>query len=109
MQARWGVGLWGKVKGAPWEPVPGREGNAAASRVAMPTVPTNVPPMREGPKWEQSWRRPNIEIKDATTYGMTPGCPRCVAANKGTTARGYTDERRKRMEGQITQAGDAMK
>jgi len=52
-QERWDESCWARMQGVPWEPVPGREGFEVGSRVVMPTVPTEVPPMREGPAWEQ--------------------------------------------------------
>ena len=105
-QARWDVELWDKVKGTPWEPVPGREGVEVMSKVELPPAPVEVPPMADVPRWEQDWRRPKIERKDVKNLGMTPGCPGCIAANRGSAARRHTEECRKRMEMGMTQAGD---
>ena len=90
-QARWNADVWGRVKGTPWEPVPGREGVEVMSKVELPPAPVEVPPMADGPKWEQDWRRPKIERKDVRNLGMTPGCPGCVAANRGSAARRHTE------------------
>jgi hypothetical protein len=94
------------MKGTPWEPVPGREGVEVMSKVELPPAPVEVPPMADGPKWEQDWRRPKIERRDVRNLGMTPGCPGCVAANRGSAARRHTEECRKRMETGMGQAGD---
>ena len=45
--------LWDKVKGTPWEPIPGREGVEVASRVDMLPAPVEVPALMEAPRWEQ--------------------------------------------------------
>jgi len=105
-QARWDAGLWERVKGTPWEPVPGREGVEVRSSVELPPAPMEVPPMVDAPKWEQYGRRPNIQMKDVKNLGMTPGCPGCVAANRGSAARKHTEECRKRMETGMAQARD---
>ena len=73
----------GLMKGTPWEPTPRRECIEVASRVALPPVPAEVPPAKEFTDKEKAWRRPRIEKQDATRFGITVGCPRCVAAARG--------------------------
>ena len=42
-----------------------------ASRVALPRMPSEVPPMMDVPKKEFTRRRPRIEGKDVVKYGPT--------------------------------------
>ena len=58
---RWNAEKLRGTKGSPWEPVPGREGAEVTSCVALPRVPTEVPPMISVPKEESERRRPRIE------------------------------------------------
>ena len=57
---KWNQALINSVQGTPWEPVPGREGAEVASRVQLPRVPAEIPPMINVPKEEIKSRRPRI-------------------------------------------------
>ena len=54
---RWNVELMQSINGTPWEFVPGREGVEVVSRLVLPRVPREVPPMIDAPTEELEWRR----------------------------------------------------
>ena len=85
---QWYVVALGLMQGIPWEPTPGREGIEIGSRVALPPVPAEVPPVKELADKEKEWRRPRIDKQDVTRFGVTAGCPGCMAATRGHPARG---------------------
>ena len=94
------------VRRSPWEPIPGREGAEVASRVALPRMPSEAPPMMDVPKKEFEWRRPRIEGRDVVKYGPTPECLGCRAFNRGQGANNHTEACRARMEEGMTTYDD---
>ena len=72
----------------------------------LPEVPKEVPLGTRQVEEERSWRRPKIEKRDAEKFGLTPGCPGCIAASRGAPGRNHTESCRKRMEEGMTQAND---
>ena len=64
---------------------------SSASRARMP------PPVGDpaGPRARRVNIRRDVEIR---MYGVTIGCPGCMATVAGTTAQGHSDECRARME-----------
>ena len=94
------------VKGSPWEPVPGREGAEVTSRVALPRVPSEIPPTMDIPRRESEWRRPRIEGKDVARYGPAPEFPGRRAFSRGQGAKNRTEACRTRMEANMTKEDD---
>jgi len=82
-EEKWDKGRMAVVKGVPLELVPGREGIEIHSRVTMPAVPKEIPAGTEYHVGDRVWRRPHIERRDVEKFGLTPGCPGCVAASRG--------------------------
>ena len=92
-----------KAKGVPWEPVPGREGIAIKSMIDIPKVGDPPMPVEVGIDKEISRRRAGLTNDDIMTHGLTPGCPGCLAANRGIM-RNHNDTCRRRIEGLMAQA-----
>ena len=74
--------------------------------MAHPPVPAEVPPVKDFAEEEKEWRRPRIEKQDVTRFGVTVGCPGCVAAARGNPARNHTDACRNRMEQDMIRCQD---
>ena len=49
----------------------------------------------------------NRNKRDVKQHGMTPGCPGCIAVNRGAAARGRTEACRRRMDKDMVQSGGA--
>ena len=68
-------------------------------RLPAPEVPPEhvLPPVGEpvGPRSRRIYIRRDVEIRK---YGVTIGCPLCMAITAGTTAQGHSDECRARTE-----------
>ena len=72
----------------------------------MPEVPKEIPMGTESQVGERVRRKPKIEKRDVDKFGLTPGCPGCVAASRGAPGRNHTESCRKRMEEGMTQGND---
>ena len=70
------------VKGVPWEPITGSEGIEVMSKV-VPPAPAEVPPIRESSEKSQNGEDRKVEKKDVGKYGISPGCPGCIAISRG--------------------------
>ena len=56
---------------------------------------------------EPASRRRGITQTDLDKYGLTPGCPGCLAKQRGEIAkRGHSEACRKRIEDMMRQDGD---
>ena len=94
----WDIELLLAVKGLPWDLR--RADLAARIRLAAPEVPPEhvlPPPVGEpaGPRARRVYIRRDVEIRK---YGVTVGCPGCMAVTAETTAQGHSDECRARIE-----------
>ena len=94
----WDIELQLAVKALPWD----RRRADPAARIRLPAVevpPEHVlpPPVGEpaGPRSSRVYIRHYVEI---CKYGVTIGCPGCMAITAGTTAQGHSDECRARIE-----------
>ena len=94
----WDIELLLAVKGLPWDRR--RADPAARIRLPAPEVPPEhvlPPPVGEpaGPRPRRVYIRRDVGIRK---YGVTIGCPGCMAIKAGTTAQGHSDECRARIE-----------
>ena len=105
-EQQWDPEVMSKMRGVPWEPVPGREGIEIRSRIELPKVEGDPPKVEEPRPKEYARRRPNITRDDVRDWGLTPGCPGCIAANRNGPPRGHTQACRDRMEGFMATKGD---
>ena len=83
-----------EVVGLPWEPVPGREGIEVKSSVAFAkeTNGSNMSHRPEDAGKKKKVRAVYISRADISRYKITPGCERCVRANRGGDPGTHTDE-----------------
>ena len=94
----WDIELLLAVKGLPWDRR--RVDPAARIRLPAPEVPPEhvlPPPVREpaAPRSRRAHIRRDVAIRK---YGVTIGCPGCMAITAGTTAQWHPDECRARIE-----------
>ena len=94
----WDIELLLAVKRLPWDRR--RDDLAGRIRLPAPEVPPEhvlPPPMGEpaGPRSRRVYIIRDVEIRK---YGVTIGCPGCMAITAGTTAQGHSDECRARIE-----------
>ena len=89
-----------RLKGVPWEPVPGRPDTEIKSKVLIPGGdPVRAP---GGETRERQVRRVYIRREDVTNYGPTRGCEGCNAAIRGDgISRNHTEECRGRFTRKI--------
>ena len=94
----WDPELLLSVKGLPWD----RTRRQAAPRVFLPVDGPVVaeavippPPEPSEPAPRRVYIREKVEI---AKYGMTAGCPGCMAIAEGATAQGHSEECRSRIE-----------
>ena len=97
----WDIELLLAVKGRPWNRR--RADPAARIRLAAPEVPPEhvLPPFvgePAGPRSRRVYIRRDVQIHK---YGVTIGCPGCMAITAETTAQGHSDECRARIEQQM--------
>ena len=83
------------MKGTPRESVPGHSGRELKSKVIVPPMERVAPPVAT--EHEKQTRRLYIRVRDVYDYGVTEGCPGCVAAIKGEASKNHTEECRVRM------------
>ena len=103
----WDIELLLAVKGLPCDRR--RADPAARIRLPAPEVPPEhvLPPLVGQPAEPRSRRvymRRDAEIR---RYGVTIGCPGCLAITAGTTAQGHPDECWARIEQKMLVDGDA--
>ena len=77
----WCLDKFDKVKGVPWEPIPGRQGIELKCRVNLPEDKTPVERPMQGEKEEVIPRRVRITREQVRMAGFTIGCPGCRAVN----------------------------
>ena len=94
-----------KVKGSPWEPIPGREDIELKTSVHIDTGDKVHEPM-EGMDRPVIKRRFKIKKDDVRTHGMTPGCKGCIALNRGAQAVNHSETCRTRMRTALEDHGD---
>ena len=85
-----------KVKGTPWEPVPGRQGIELKCRINLPEDKDPVERVMSGEPREVVPRRVRITREQVRMAGFTVGCPGCRAVNRGLPAVNHNEECRKR-------------
>ena len=88
----WDIQLLLAVKGLPWDHR--RADPAARVRLPAPEVPPEhvlPPPVGEpgGSRSRRVYIKRDVEIRK---YGVTIGCPGCMAITSETTAQGHSDE-----------------
>ena len=103
---QWNLETMKAFRGLPWEPVPGREGIEIRSKVDLPEIRTEPIAVQEPEEKTTIRRRAGITKQDIKKFGIAPGCPGCIAANRGDR-RNHTDTCRDRMEALMAQQGDA--
>ena len=69
----WNVGRFNDVRGAPWEPIPGREGIEIKSRVVIPVDRTGPRQLVEGEERDLIVRRMRITREFIRKVGFTIG------------------------------------
>jgi hypothetical protein len=80
---RWSSDDLAKVKGSPWEPIPGRDDIELKTSVHIDTGPTVHEPM-EGFDKQVVKRRFKITKDDVRNHGMTPGCHGITTVRRST-------------------------
>ena len=85
---RWDNDQVAKVKGTPWQPVPGKDGDRVPIRVRLAEDPEPPRPPEEGKRTEPVRRRVRITKEDIKKYGYTINCPGCKAINRGGVGQG---------------------
>ena len=93
---RWRSEDMKKMKGTPWEPVPGHPDRELKSRVVMREEPILPPPQAE--ERQELMRRLYIRRKDVEKHGYTEGCEGCRVVSRGGVSRNHTEARRQRIE-----------
>ena len=97
-----------KMKGTPWEPIPGTLDDAIPVHVRMPEeeskpaeagIPTE--PQRE------IKRRARITREEVARAGFTVGCPGCRAVSRNAPSQNHTEACRKRIEETLKAQGGA--
>ena len=95
---RWNKEALSKIKGVPWEPVPGQGRTQIKSRITIrdqPIPDSELPEVELRPgKALGIW----ITKREVMKYGITPGCAGCVAQNRGRTGVAHNAKCRERME-----------
>ena len=94
---RWNQDLFSKIKGTPWEPLPGRNSIEVPISVQVPEEDAIIIPQTLSQEREISRRDFRIYKQDVKDHGLTPGCRGCLAADSnGAIARNHTPECRSR-------------
>ncbi len=102
---RWSWEELEKVKGSPWEPIPGREGIELKTSVNIDTGEAVHDPMI-GFEKPYVKRRFRINKEDVLRRGMTPGCKGCSALNRGGQPVNHSEECRSRFQKELEEEGD---
>ena len=97
---RWAKEKLDEMKGVPWEPIPGRGIREIKAHVTLPESSTDGGILEEPSTREVIPRRVKIGKEDIARFGMTIGCPGCIAANRGKVAN-HSEKCRNRMEKRI--------
>ena len=99
---RWDSDFIRSLQGTPQQPDPRRKGTTVpiSFRFEAKTAEVQVQPAKE--MAEPASRRRGITQTDLDKYGLTPGCPGCLAKQRGEIAkRGHSEACRKRIEGMM--------
>ena len=78
------------------------------SRVSLPEAAREAPEARAFAPEERTRRRPTIEQRDVDKFGISVGCPGCIAASRGAPSRHHTEACRKRTETEMTKGSDVV-
>ena len=95
-----------EMKGAPWEPTPGRGGDMEVRpriNVEEDVGPTASPPVE--PKEVGAPKRGRIYRDEAFRFGLDFNCLGRRAINTGAKAQGHREECRKRIEEELRKEG----
>ena len=96
---RWNGEFFNKIKGTPWEPNPGREGDYNIKpRIILPEAGPVSIPARGRDADENITRRSTIHKQDLIKYGYQQGCLGCKMAREGKPAQSHNETCRKRIE-----------
>ena len=103
---RWNREMLDGMKGAPWQPTPGRDSIEVRCRVNVPsdgapfTEPVRGIARETGPKGAKLYE------SGLARFGYTVGCPGCRAAVRGKEAQSHSEECRKRIEKELRKEGN---
>ena len=104
---RWDPEFIRSMQGIPQQPDPKKKGITIpiSFRFESMTTETETHPVKE--VTEPMARRRGITQTELEKYGFTPGCPGCIAKQRGEVAkRGHSEACRKRIEDMMRQDGD---
>ena len=91
---RWDAVKFNKMRGSPWEPVPGRGSTELRVNVHIPTSSEEPIPHETGR--EGGVHRFRIMRDDIKRFGLMPMCPGCTAVNRGEPAQSHSEACRKK-------------
>ena len=101
-EERWDSEFIRSLQGTPQQPDPRRRGTTVpiSFRFEAKAAEVQVQPAKE--MAEPASRRRGITQTDLDKYGLTPGCPGCLAKQRGEIAkRGHSEACRRRIEGMM--------
>ena len=107
---RWDAEFIRNIRGIPQQPDPKRKGATIPISFKFESISTEgeTHPSKEIP--EPMARRRGITQIELEKYGFTPGCPGCLAKQRGEIAkRGHSEACRKRIEDMMRQDGEDRK
>ena len=107
---RWDAEFIRNIRGIPQQPDPKRKGATIPISFKFESISTEgeTHPSKEIP--EPMSRRRGITQIELEKYGFTPGCPGCLAKQRGEIAkRGHSEACRKRIEDMMRQDGEDRK
>ena len=103
---RWNREEIERMKGTPWEPIPGRRGISLKTAVHLPQREAEPTPIIEGEVRPIIRRRIKITKEDIKRFGITQGCRGCERANRGGPTIARNEDSRQRIEGKLLEVGD---
>ena len=104
---RWDPEFIRSMQGIPQQPDPKRKGITIPISFRFESMTTEIEthPVKE--PTEPTARRRGMTQTELDKYGFTPGCPGCIAKQRGEIAkRGHSEACRKRIEDMMRQDGD---
>ena len=107
---RWDAEFIRNMQGIPQQPDPSKRGTTIPISFKFESMTTEgeTHPVKE--ITESIARRSGITQTELHKYGFTPGCPGCIAKQRGEVAkRGHSEACRKRIEGMMRQDGEDRK
>jgi len=103
---RWKWSVFEKMKGLPWEPVPGRAGFEIRTRVVDDVRIPRIIGQNEAAPREFKRRQFPIRKEDVLEHGITPGCYGCRSAILGQDPGKHKQQCRDRFEKVFIETGD---